>query len=281
MTSRAASHGADEEREGFLANGVPDWTALPPPPTPSSHQRRESRLGCGVVVSIVGACIAGARAARAMLACAPDHLVRRWVLPLVYAEAAVAFACLAGLLWGDPGTIKRSTATCAPIPAAVLARLRAGEAAAEKRGQNITGDDGRVYCVRCLVWRPPRGAHHCSTCQRCVADFDHHCGVFGRCVAGSGWRGNMKYFVGIIAAGYAGGGTAGAALVVGAIECGRRAWWGTWTNAMVFGLGAYAGLAAAAWVVVTACQCVGAFYDCVESRLRPPARVPARVFEMA
>ena len=259
MTSRAASHGADEEREGFLANGVPDWTALPPPPTPSSHQRRESRLGCGVVVSIVGACIAGARAARAMLACAPDHLVRRWVLPLVYAEAAVArapgrtrrlrdatsllhiesrrhrvarafldgssnfrrtfrrFACLAGLLWGDPGTIKRSTATCAPIPAAVLARLRAGEAAAEKNGQNVTGDDGRVYCVRCLVWRPPRGAHHCSTCQRCVADFDHHCGVFGRCIAGTWRSGNMPYFNVIILMAVAGFITCIACFFMGAV----------------------------------------------------------------
>ena len=77
-------------------------------------------------------------------------------------------------------------------------------------------DGDRSFCVRCLVWRNnpdphccggscvQAKPHHCRICNRCVMHFDHHCGVFGRCIAGSGLRGNMKYFVTIIIVGYGG-----------------------------------------------------------------------------
>ena len=45
--------------------------------------------------------------------------------------------------------------------------------------------------------------HHCSVCQRCVADFSHHCSFFGRCIAGRGLRGNYKFFVTVVNVGYA------------------------------------------------------------------------------
>ena len=122
---------------------------------------------------------------------------------------------------------KRSEERCFPQPDEGARRLAAREPMHDLR--NIqSGDDS--YCVRCLVWRRPaapappsaRAApcggvrlcpakesgvfHHCSVCQRCVADFDHHCGVFGRCIAGklSDMSGNMPYFVTIILMGQLG-----------------------------------------------------------------------------
>lgn len=76
--------------------------------------------------------------------------------------------------------------------------------------QNIH-ENGQIFCVRCCIWRPDARpplyrdeTHHCSTCNRCVKDFDHHCGVFGRCIAGKGWRGNMGFFKGILFCAFAG-----------------------------------------------------------------------------
>lgn len=40
---------------------------------------------------------------------------------------------------------------------------------------------GERTCRHCRAAQPAR-AHHCKTCDRCVATFDHHCGVVGTCV---------------------------------------------------------------------------------------------------
>ena len=171
-------------------------------------------------------------------------------LLLILLEAAVALGCLAGLLFDDPGVVRRTAETCLPIPQQVADRLveapsapgsgrqSAAERAATVGMQNIVEAD-RTYCVRCFVWRESMGqpgvcegvasgctgtsaatpvpmtTHHCSTCQRCVRYFDHHCGVFGRCIAGRGLEGNMKYFTTIIMMGWVGAVTCVAAVIVG------------------------------------------------------------------
>uniref|UniRef100_A0A7S3B2N1 Palmitoyltransferase n=1 Tax=Haptolina ericina TaxID=156174 RepID=A0A7S3B2N1_9EUKA len=144
-----------------------------------------------------------------------------------------------GLMWSDPGIVRRTNDACFPLPPEVCPRgctesyvlrladwcaslfapaqveekLRKGEPLDSLR--NIVSG-GRAYCVRCCVWRMEpevsgtsrfagvSSTHHCTTCQRCVVDFDHHCGVFGRCIAGSGLRGNMKYFKCILTTAVAG-----------------------------------------------------------------------------
>eukprot|EP00929_Paragymnodinium_shiwhaense_P015323 TRINITY_DN12339_c0_g1_i3.p1 TRINITY_DN12339_c0_g1~~TRINITY_DN12339_c0_g1_i3.p1 ORF type:complete len:235 (-),score=30.10 TRINITY_DN12339_c0_g1_i3:117-821(-) len=122
---------------------------------------------------------------------------------VIWSEAAVAVSCCAYILFGEAGEIRRSPATCYPMPVEVEEKLLASEATDGLA--NIEGPPGSEtlgsYCVRCLVWRPRKGrgmkskSHHCHVCQRCYVGFDHHCGVFGRCIV----AGNMPCFVALIA----------------------------------------------------------------------------------
>ena len=48
----------------------------------------------------------------------------------------------------------------------------------------------KLFCKKCKIPKP-KGAHHCSTCERCIYRLDHHCPWVNNCV---GER-NVKAFV--------------------------------------------------------------------------------------
>ncbi|KAL1504467.1 hypothetical protein AB1Y20_010872 [Prymnesium parvum] len=224
---------ARPEEHGLLVleNGGPgeDWAGvemLPPMPPPERcEQCAESSCGVTLVLALICVFVGLTQAA----ATSSMEKPKTWVfLGLIYAEAIVALVCLLGILCADPGTIQRSPSTCFPLPEQVAELVRAGRPI---EGLRNIRENGRSFCVRCLVWRPdPQGragsdddsdefeegeVHHCSTCQRCVRDFDHHCGVFGRCIAGKGFAGTMGYFKVIISMGVAGCVTSFGFLLVG------------------------------------------------------------------
>ena len=89
---------------------------LPPMPTPDyATKRSESYVGIAVVLVIIAACLGGTYGAALATPDLPRGVL--WlVLWLVSLEAVAAIGMLLGILFADPGTIKRSQETCFPIP---------------------------------------------------------------------------------------------------------------------------------------------------------------------
>ena len=184
---------------------------LPPLPTPNYSTMRSQAASGMLVVFVMSCAMVGMPHVSLGGKEGPfdGPFGSKWIgFILLYLEASLAFCCLLGLLWGDPGVLKRSQERCFPLPAAVLDKLAMRESLA---GMENVYEGGHTFCVRCCIWRPDAPpptyrdtVHHCSVCNRCVADFDHHCGVFGRCIAGRGWRGNMGFFKGILLCAFAG-----------------------------------------------------------------------------
>ena len=180
---------------------IEDVDDLPPLPSPDYQTRRaEACRGCTLVFSVTGVLVGLPHVVRSR---APPDAVGPPLAAQIclYAVALAGLGCLCRLLCGDPGSLKRSDDTCFPLPAAVEKRLSARKSLDGL--QNVRTSSGRVYCIRCCIWRPASRdelVHHCSVCQRCVRLHDHHCGVFGRCIAGSAatpWRGTMGVYYGL------------------------------------------------------------------------------------
>lgn len=197
---------------------------LPPLPRPNFEKKHaQARGGCVVITSLV-ACLVGAAHVVAQVSGVEGWYV---AVAVVWTEGAIALALLLSILLSDPGVIPRTPDTTRPIPEAVLLKLKAGGSL--DMLANARDDSGRVFCVRCCVWRPrpvrtraplelmcfsiaraPQpAAHHCSICNRCVCGFDHHCGVLGRCIA----EGNITQFYALVGTGVVGLFTSGAIVV--------------------------------------------------------------------
>lgn len=197
---------------------------LPPLPKPQVRQMRaEATGGVSLVLCLVGTMVSITVSFCVTSITGAAQIV---LFVLIFGEAGIALVCLAGLMFGDPGVIRRSTESVLPMPDVISERLAdaysspGGQAPEALRNlthglRNIQTDE-RTYCVRCLLWRDnegptggltalrqqcgtlPKGPrpthiHHCSTCNRCVRHFDHHCGVFGRCIAGRGHTSAAKH----------------------------------------------------------------------------------------
>lgn len=203
----AGRAGDPAEKEPLSLETEFNLDSLPPMPSPVYAEKwAQSLLGCTLVSFIIALFVGITHLLPLATETMPGGLW--WLCFLaIHSEAVVAYACLLGILFANPGNITRTPASCLPIPTEVADRIK------QRRPMDglpnlVNGD--RTYCVRCLVWRPQGVAvHHCSTCQRCVVEFDHHCGVFGRCIAGKKpwerpFEGNMSYFMVIIGMAYAG-----------------------------------------------------------------------------
>jgi hypothetical protein len=90
-----------------------------------------------------------------------------------------------------------TSAVFSPILASVAARVNPGILEWIEPG---FPDSDRIPADACKVCFADRGvgnskkAHHCRTCNHCVAGFDHHCGVLGVCIG----ENNRRYFVGLL-----------------------------------------------------------------------------------
>lgn len=159
--------------------------ALPPMPTPDYKARRQQST-CGIAV-VLGNILFFLGVTNA--AVWPDGFdaSSRWIcLWLIYGEAIVALVCLAGLLFGDPGVVRRTKDTTMPLPAEVAERLCKGGMQHQFVLTNIQ-DGPRSYCVRCFVWRDPaKGTRNPMRFLRCWVRRPQACGASNARRAGWG-----------------------------------------------------------------------------------------------
>jgi len=199
-TWSSASQPLPKEKGGLDPDHIP-LTSLPPLPERSLIYYTQPLAGIAVVALASGTCMKATHDFPVGSGETP------WQFTLVCFFSGVAFFCLYVLLRDETSDeIRRSKATCYPIPPDVASRLRSPDypTLLPMPSKNIQGPSGSTtlysYCVRCYVWRPPPRfseslSHHCSVCQRCYTGFDHHCGIIGRCIV----RSNLIWFYLLIA----------------------------------------------------------------------------------
>ena len=122
---------SDATASMLAGDGAALLEKLPPMPPPNlSAMRREAAIGCTVVLSVVGGCIAVGHVAAHLL----DNPLGVGFLGMIYAQAAAALLCLLGIMFGDPGVVHASRRrdchfTGTPV-SSILKRLRKGEGGA-------------------------------------------------------------------------------------------------------------------------------------------------------
>eukprot|EP00927_Polykrikos_kofoidii_P076352 TRINITY_DN7333_c0_g1_i1.p1 TRINITY_DN7333_c0_g1~~TRINITY_DN7333_c0_g1_i1.p1 ORF type:complete len:222 (+),score=29.52 TRINITY_DN7333_c0_g1_i1:189-854(+) len=201
MTSYKTEPSPPADEAGVTAEEFP-LKSLPPLPDRGNGYHSEPIVGTclvlGICAVLIGLCVHTAIQTKGVVN------YSKVTVAMVLLWSCVAVSCILHLMFGDPpDEIKRSHATCYPMPVEVVERLRSGRTT-PLPGGNFEGPPNSTtlgsYCVRCLVWRPPLKteagrAHHCNVCQRCVVGFDHHCNLFGRCIT----RGNLPTFYLLVA----------------------------------------------------------------------------------
>ena len=167
------------------------WEQLPGLPRPHPNQREQVQRGVLLVLFATTLTVSLCEVTTRLMS---PGLATRLMASAVEVLAIVAILCFAFLCFSTAHLLPRTAQTANPIPPAVVEALARGKPS-ELPSRNLEGDDGRTYCVRCMVWRPAGvKSHHCRVCNRCCVHFDHHCHILGRCIAGSGVRGNLLPF---------------------------------------------------------------------------------------
>ena len=183
--------------------------ALPPLQTPDySARKRQAFSGVSGLLSFIAACVSCVTLVVSLVDVGSPTFVWAAII-IIWTEGLFATACVCGVLFADPCVVRRSAERCSPPHPEVLRRLKSGETLDGAFHSNFEEPYApfRGYCTRCFVYRSSerslaharsagvsrptcrwcglvvgrsakkKAAHHCSTCQRCVENFDHHCGV--------------------------------------------------------------------------------------------------------
>ena len=113
LASRSDADGTQQPAAGL------HWTVLPQLFAPNhTVMRKQSAAGCAVVSGTILACVCATHAAVSFGELS-DPLPTVFIAA-IWAETTVALVCLFGLLFGDPGVIKRSEQRCTPVPSGLI-----------------------------------------------------------------------------------------------------------------------------------------------------------------